>query len=60
MNHFFRFGTGVYGDRILLGANWDLFWWFVAAAVAFMIVHALSVPVVRRQRARAAERARRT
>lgn len=54
---FFRFGASAYGERILLGANWDLFWWFVGAAAIVIIVHALAVPVLHRQRARVSEHA---
>ncbi len=49
MDYFFRYATSVYGQRVLLGANWDLFWWFVGAGGLFIVLHALSVPFVRRR-----------
>jgi len=27
----FRYATDAYGQEVLLGASWDLFWWFLAA-----------------------------
>ena len=32
IDYLFRFGADAYGQTILLGANWDLFWWFLAGA----------------------------
>lgn len=58
MNEMLRFGTSVYGDRIVLGANWNLFWWFVGAAVAFMIIHVVSAPILHRRRVRVGEHPR--
>jgi hypothetical protein len=26
---------------VLVGASWDLIWWFVGAGVAFIVVHAV-------------------
>jgi hypothetical protein len=52
----FRFGTDSYGQTILLGANWDLFWWFLAASVAFMIVHATAYPILQSRKAQLARR----
>jgi hypothetical protein len=37
----FRYGTSVYGDRVLLGASWDLLQWFVAIGVAAVLAHAI-------------------
>jgi len=37
----FRYATSVYGGSdLLIGANWDLLKWFVAAGLAFIVVHA--------------------
>ena len=37
----FRYSRSIYGgDGTLIGASWDLFGWFVAAAAAFIVVHA--------------------
>lgn len=57
MDFLFRFGTDVYGRTVLLGANWDLFWWCVAAGLLFVIGHAASVPLLERRRAQVARRA---
>jgi hypothetical protein len=36
----FRYATSVYGQSVLVGASWDLIWWFVGAGAAFIVVHA--------------------
>jgi hypothetical protein len=36
----FRYATSVYGQSVLVGASWDLFWWFVGAGAAFIAVQA--------------------
>lgn len=60
MDYFFRYATSIYGQTVLLGANWDLFWWFVGAGGLFVILHALISPVLRRRIAqRGAEPSRR-
>jgi hypothetical protein len=59
MDFFFRFATDAYGRTILLGANWDTFWWFVAAGFLFIALHAISVPLLERHRAEIARRPRR-
>jgi len=51
LDYLFRFGTDAYGQRILLGANWDLFWWCLAGGVAFGIVHAAAFPILQRRKA---------
>ena len=56
LDYLFRFGTDAYGQTILLGANWNLFWWFLAASVAFVIVHASAYPVLQRRKAQLARR----
>jgi hypothetical protein len=37
----FRYATSVYGQSVLVGASWDLIWWFVGAGAAFIVVHAV-------------------
>jgi len=54
-DYLFRSGTDAYGHTILLGANWDLFWWFLAASLAFMIVHATAYPILERRKAQLAQ-----
>ena len=27
----FRYATSVYGQSVLVGASWDLIWWFIGA-----------------------------
>jgi ABC-type bacteriocin/lantibiotic exporter with double-glycine peptidase domain len=56
IDYLFRFGTDASGQTILLGANWDLFWWCLAAGVAFVIVHAAAYPVLQRRKAQLAQR----
>ena len=56
LDYLFRFGTDAYGQTILLGANWDLFWWFLDASVAFLIVHAAAYPILQRRKAQVAQR----
>ena len=36
----FRYATSVYGQTVLVGAKWDLFWWFFGAGVVFIVAHA--------------------
>ena len=39
---FFRYATSIYGDdATLIGASWDLLPWFVGAALAFCVLHAV-------------------
>jgi len=54
IDYLFRFGTDAYGQTILLGANWDLFWWCLAAGLAFVIVHAAAYPVLQQRKAQLA------
>jgi len=56
IGYLFRFGADAYGQTILLGANWDLFWRFLAGSVAFLIVHAAAYPVLQRRKAQLAQR----
>jgi hypothetical protein len=37
----FRYASDVYGQTVLVGASWDLIWWFVGAGAAFIVLHAL-------------------
>ena len=38
----FRYSRSIYGGQDqLIGASWDLLPWFVGAAVAFIILHAI-------------------
>jgi hypothetical protein len=37
----FRYTRSVYGQEQLVGASWDLLPWFVAAGVAFIVLHAI-------------------
>jgi len=38
----FRYSRSIYGGQNqLIGASWDLLPWFVGAAVAFIILHAV-------------------
>ena len=38
----FRYSKSIYGgDDTLIGASWDLLPWFVGAAFAFIVLHAL-------------------
>lgn len=52
LDRLFRFGTDAYGERILLGANWQVFWWFVVAGFVVIGLHAISVPLIERRRAK--------
>jgi hypothetical protein len=37
----FRYSSSIYGGSdVLIGANWDLLNWFVAAGFAFIVLHA--------------------
>jgi hypothetical protein len=45
----FRYASDVYGQTVLVGASWDLIWWFVGAGAAFIVLHALISAVVRPQ-----------
>jgi hypothetical protein len=43
----FRYASDVYGQTVLVGASWDLIWWFVGAGAAFIVLHALTAAIVR-------------
>jgi len=45
----FRYASDVYGQTVLVGASWDLIWWFVGAGAAFVVLHALASSVVHRR-----------
>jgi hypothetical protein len=51
----FRYATSVYGQTVLVGASWELLWWFVAAGAAFIVVHA-AVKALGRSRTDLSER----
>jgi hypothetical protein len=51
----FRYASSVYGQTVLVGASWDLIWWFAGAGVAFIAVHA-TVKALARSRANMSER----
>ena len=36
-----RYKTDAWGQRVLEGASWDLLWVFAAAAVVFIVFHAV-------------------
>ena len=36
-----RYKSDAWGQRILEGASWDLIWVFAAAAVIFIVFHAI-------------------
>ena len=36
-----RYKSDAWGQRVLEGASWDLIWVFVAAALAFIVFHAI-------------------
>ena len=39
---FFRYSKSIYGGQEqLIGASWDLLPWFVAAGLAFIVLHAI-------------------
>jgi hypothetical protein len=46
----FRYATSVYGQTVLLGASWDLIWWFIAAGGAFIVLHAAVKALARPER----------
>ena len=56
IDYLFRFGTDAYGQMVLLGANWDLFWWCLAAGLAFAVVHAATYTLLKRHRMQVAQR----
>lgn len=48
----FRVTTNPYGQEAIVGLSWDLLWWFVAAGVAFIVIHALWMAIVGSRRRR--------
>jgi hypothetical protein len=36
----FRYSSNAWGQRVLEGASWDLFWYFVGAGAVFIVLHA--------------------
>ena len=52
----FRYATSVYGGSdLLIGANWDLLKWFVAAGFAFIVAHAAFKAVASRAQTQRAD-----
>jgi hypothetical protein len=48
---FFRYSRSIYGGQDqLIGASWDLLPWFVGAALAFIVLHAVLSAVARHRR----------
>jgi len=45
----FRTATSVYGQTVLVGASWDLFPWFVGAAIVFIVLDILRMLAVGRR-----------
>jgi len=45
----FRYASDVYGQTVLVGASWDLIWWFVGAGAAFVVLHALVSSITHRR-----------
>ena len=43
----FRVARDLYGQETLVGASWDLLWWFVGAGAAFIVAHAVWMMVRR-------------
>jgi hypothetical protein len=47
----FRYSRSIYGGQDqLIGASWDLLQWFVGAALAFIVLHAILSAIARRRR----------
>jgi len=51
----FRHATSVYGQDTLVGASWDLIWWFFGAGAVFIVVHA-AIKVLAGSRTEVSER----
>ena len=46
----FRYSRSIYGGQNqLIGASWDLLPWFVGAALAFIILHAVLTALAKRR-----------
>ncbi len=46
-----RVASNPWGQETIIGVSWDLLWWFVGAAVVFIVVHAAYMMLTRlRQR----------
>ncbi|MCI0517143.1 MAG: hypothetical protein L0Y45_04840 [Woeseiaceae bacterium] len=37
----FRYKSDAWGQRVLEGVSWDLLWFFVGAALLFIVLHAI-------------------
>jgi hypothetical protein len=49
---FLRVAANPWGQQTVTGASWDLLWWFVGAAVAFIVLHAAFAAFARTRRRR--------
>ncbi|MDP6040777.1 MAG: hypothetical protein QGG64_19670, partial [Candidatus Latescibacteria bacterium] len=38
--NFLRYSSNAWGQRVLEGVSWDLFWYFVGAGAVFIVLHA--------------------
>ena len=56
MDYLFHFSSGIYGGKVLVGANLNLFWWFVAAGAVAILGHAISSAWADRRKARMIQR----
>jgi hypothetical protein len=46
----FRYSKSIYGGQEqLIGASWDLLPWFVGAAIAFIVLHAVITAIAKRR-----------
>lgn len=49
-----RVASNPWGQETITGVSWDLLWWFVGAAVAFIALHAVYVTLARVRKRRSA------
>jgi hypothetical protein len=46
----FRHARSIYGDsNLVIGASWDLLPWFIAAGLAFIVLHAVVKAIASRR-----------
>ncbi len=45
MDLLFRINTNAWGQEILTGISWDLFWFFLGAGALFIVVHAFYMQI---------------
>ena len=41
-----RYSRDAWGQTVLEGMSWDLFWYFVGAGVVFIVIHAVYMRIV--------------